>query len=96
MEYFNSSFSRRVITRYAKKGGKLWIRIFPDKPVTFRAAETRMGSGKGNVEYWVAVVKPGKILYEISGINNLVAKSALKTAGYKMPVRTRVLNNVGL
>lgn len=83
---------RRVITRYAKKGGKLWIRIFPDKPVTFRAAETRMGSGKGNVEYWVAVVKPGKILYEIGGINNVVAKSALKTAGYKMPVRTRVLS----
>lgn len=85
---------RRVITRYARRGGKLWIRIFPDKPVTFRAAETRMGSGKGNVEYWVAVVKPGKVLYEISGISSLIAKSALKTAGYKMPVKTRILSKV--
>lgn len=84
-------FRRRVITRYAKRGGKLWIRIFPDKPVTFRAAETRMGSGKGNVEYWVAVVKPGKILYEVMGISELVAKSALKVAAYKMPVKTRIL-----
>lgn len=84
-------FIRRVITRYAKRGGKLWIRIFPDKPVTFRAAETRMGSGKGNVEYWVAVVKPGKILYEIMGIPELIAKYSLKTAGYKMPVKTRII-----
>nr|YP_009144913.1 ribosomal protein L16 [Euglenaria anabaena]AKJ83360.1 ribosomal protein L16 [Euglenaria anabaena] len=83
--------ARRVITRYARRGGKLWIRIFPDKPVTFRAAETRMGSGKGNVEYWVAVVKPGKVLYEITGISELVAKSALKTAAYKMPVKTRII-----
>nr|YP_010700388.1 ribosomal protein L16 [Phacus arnoldii]WCH63585.1 ribosomal protein L16 [Phacus arnoldii] len=83
--------ARRVITRYARRGGKLWIRIFPDKPVTFRAAETRMGSGKGNVEYWVAVVKPGKVLYEISGISELLSKSALKVAAYKMPVKTRIL-----
>nr|YP_010700463.1 ribosomal protein L16 [Strombomonas costata]WCH63602.1 ribosomal protein L16 [Strombomonas costata] len=83
--------ARRVITRYARRGGKLWIRIFPDKPVTFRAAETRMGSGKGNVEYWVAVVKPGKILYEVTGVASLVAKSSLKTAGYKMPVKTRII-----
>lgn len=69
----------------------MWIRIFPDKTVTARAAETRMGSGKGNVEFWVAVVKPGKILYEISGISNNVSKSALKTAGYKMPIKTRIL-----
>jgi large subunit ribosomal protein L16 len=69
----------------------LWIRIFPDKPVTFRAAETRMGSGKGNVEYWVAVVKSGKILYEIKGISELVAKSSLKVAAYKMPVKTRII-----
>lgn len=82
---------RRVITRYARRGGKLWIRIFPDKPVTFRAAETRMGSGKGNVEYWVAVVKPGKILYEVTGVAYSIAKSSLKTAGYKMPVKTRVI-----
>lgn len=84
--------ARRVITRYARKGGKLWIRIFPDKPVTFRAAETRMGSGKGNVEFWVAVVKPGKILFEISGIPEITSKSCLKTAGYKMPVKTRVIS----
>jgi large subunit ribosomal protein L16 len=74
---------RRVITRYSKKGGKLWIRIFPDKPVTFRAAETRMGSGKGNVEYWVSVVKPGKMLYEVNGIPEFIAKSSLKIAGHK-------------
>nr|YP_009538751.1 ribosomal protein L16 [Lepocinclis ovum]AYQ93737.1 ribosomal protein L16 [Lepocinclis ovum] len=83
--------SRRVITRYVRKGGKLWIRIFPDKPVTFRAAETRMGSGKGNVEYWVAVVKPGKVLYEVSGISDSMSKSALRIAAYKMPVLTRIL-----
>lgn len=82
---------RRVITRYVRRGGKLWIRVFPDKPVTFRAAETRMGSGKGNVEYWVAVVKPGKILYEITGVTESVAISVLKVASYKMPVKTRVI-----
>lgn len=87
----NKYFVRRVITRYAKRGGKLWIRIFPDKPVTFRAAETRMGSGKGNVEYWVAVVKPGKILYEVIGISEIVAKSSLKIAAYKMPIKTRII-----
>ena len=85
---------RRVITRYSRRDGKLWIRIFPDKPVTFRAAETRMGSGKGNVEYWVAVVKPGKILYEVKGIPDLVAKSSLKIAAYKMPIKTRVISKV--
>jgi large subunit ribosomal protein L16 len=83
--------ARRVITRYARRGGKLWIRIFPDKPVTFRAAETRMGSGKGNVEFWVAVVKPGKVLFEIQGVSEIVAKSSLKTAAYKMPIKTRVI-----
>lgn len=86
--------ARRVITRYTKRGGKLWIRIFPDRPVTFRAAETRMGSGKGNVEYWVAVVKPGKILYEIKGVPELTAKSSLKIAAYKMPVKTRILAKI--
>lgn len=84
--------ARRVITRYARRGGKLWIRIFPDKPVTFRAAETRMGSGKGNVEYWVAVVKPGRILFEVTGISDNIARSCLKTAGYKMPLKTRVIS----
>jgi large subunit ribosomal protein L16 len=86
--------ARRVITRYSKKGGKLWIRIFPDKPVTFRAAETRMGSGKGNVEYWVSVVKPGKMLYEVNGIPEFIAKSSLKIAGHKMPVKTRVIKRI--
>ena len=86
--------ARRVITRTARRGGKLWIRVFPDKPVTFRAAETRMGSGKGNVEYWVAVVKPGKVLYEITGVAELVARSAMKTASYKMPVKTRIITKI--
>lgn len=84
--------NRRVITRYSKRDGKLWIRIFPDKPVTFRAAETRMGSGKGNVEYWVAVVKPGKILYEVKGLSSTIAKSSLRIAAYKMPVKTRIIS----
>ena len=86
--------ARRVITRTARRGGKLWIRVFPDTPVTFRAAETRMGSGKGNVEYWVAVVKPGKVLYEITGVAELVARSAMKTASYKMPVKTRIISKI--
>lgn len=71
---------RRAITRYARRGGKLWIRIFPDKPITMRPAETRMGSGKGSPEYWVSVVKPGRILYEISGIPETVARAAMRTA----------------
>nr|ALP86083.1 ribosomal protein L16 [Phacus orbicularis] len=83
--------ARRVISRYSRRGGKLWIRIFPDKPVTFRAAETRMGSGKGNVEYWVAVVKPGKIIYEVGGVSPSLSILALKIASYKMPVKTRIL-----
>ena len=83
--------ARRVITRYARRGGKLWIRIFPDKPVTFRAAETRMGSGKGNVEFWVAVIKPGKVLFEVQGVSEILAKSSLKTAAYKMSIKTRII-----
>lgn len=82
---------RRVITRYARRGGKLWIRIFPDKPVTMRPAETRMGSGKGSPEYWVAVVKPGKILYELKGIPETVARAALRIASYKMPIKTQFI-----
>src|SRR5579875_1794310 len=82
---------RRAITRYARRGGKLWIRIFPDKPITMRPAETRMGSGKGSPEYWVSVVKPGRILYEISGIPETVAKAAMKIAAYKMPIRTQFI-----
>lgn len=82
---------RRVLTRYVRRGGKLWIRIFPDKPVTMRAAGSRMGSGKGNPEYWVAVVHPGKILYEITGITETIARQALRIASYKMPIKTKFL-----
>jgi large subunit ribosomal protein L16 len=82
---------RRVLTRYVRRNGKLWIRLFPDKPVTMRAAESRMGSGKGTPEYWVSVVKPGKIIYEISGVTNLIAKQALRIAGHKMPVKTKIV-----
>lgn len=85
---------RRVLTRYVRRNGKLWIRIFPDKPVTMRAAESRMGSGKGTPEYWVSVVKPGKIIYEIKGVPTLVAKQALKTAGHKMPIKTQIIFNL--
>ena len=82
---------RRAMTRYAKRGGKLWIRIFPDKPITMRPAETRMGSGKGAPEYWVAVVKPGRILYEMSGVSETIARSAMRIASYKMPIKTQFL-----
>ena len=82
---------RRAITRYARRGGKLWIRIFPDKPITMRPAETRMGSGKGSPEYWVSVVKPGRILYEISGVPETVARAAMRIAAYKMPIRTQFI-----
>lgn len=79
---------RRVLTRYVRRHGKLWIRVFPDKPVTLRAAESRMGSGKGSPEYWVGVVKPGKIIYELNGLNRPNAWRALRIAGHKMPVKT--------
>ena len=82
---------RRSMTRYAKKGGKLWIRVFPDKPITARAAESRMGSGKGAPDYWVAVVKPGRVLYELAGIPEETARHAMKLAAYKMPVRTKII-----
>jgi large subunit ribosomal protein L16 len=82
---------RRVLTRYVRRNGKLWIRIFPDKPITMRPAETRMGSGKGAPEYWVAVVKPGKIIYEIRGISENLARKALGIAAYKMPVKTQFI-----
>lgn len=82
---------RRAITRYVRRGGKLWIRIFPDKPITMRPAETRMGSGKGAPEYWVAVVKPGRILYEITGVSENLARAAMRIASYKMPIKTQFL-----
>ena len=79
---------RRAMTRYARRGGKLWIRVFPDKPVTMRPAESRMGSGKGSPEYWVAVIKPGKILYEMKGVSEVIARAAMRIASYKMPIKT--------
>lgn len=81
--------ARVAITRQAKKGCKLWIRIFPDKPITRKPAETRMGKGKGNPEFWVAVVKPGRILYEVSGISEDVAKEAFRLASQKLPIATK-------
>nr|YP_009396451.1 ribosomal protein L16 [Polysiphonia scopulorum]ARW65637.1 ribosomal protein L16 [Polysiphonia scopulorum] len=83
--------TRRTITRYVKRGGKLWIRVFPDKPVTARPAETRMGSGKGSPEYWVAVVKPRHIIFEISGVPENVAKEAMRLASYKLPIKTKFI-----
>lgn len=81
--------SRRAMTRYIRRGGKIWIRIFPDKPVTMRPAETRMGSGKGSPEYWVAVVKPGRILFEIAGVPEATAREAMRLAMYKLPIKTK-------
>lgn len=81
--------SRRAITNYVRRGGKVWIRIFPDTPVTQKPAETRMGSGKGAPEYWVAVVKPGRILFELAGVREDVAKEALLRAAFKLPVKSR-------
>lgn len=81
--------ARIAITRHVKRGCKVWIRIFPDKPITKKPAETRMGKGKGSPEYWVAVVKPGRILYEMSGVSEEVARSALRLAAYKLPVATK-------
>jgi len=81
--------ARIAMTRYVKRGGKVWIRIFPDKPVTKKPAETRMGKGKGNPEEWVAVVKPGRILYEMEGVTPAVARSALRLAAHKLPMSTR-------
>lgn len=81
--------ARIAITRHVKRGGQVWTRIFPDKPITKKPAETRMGKGKGNPEYWVAVVKPGRILYEMDGVTPEVAKEALRLAAYKLPVATK-------
>ncbi|WP_460202630.1 50S ribosomal protein L16 [Scytonema sp. NUACC21] len=83
--------SRRAMTRYIRRGGKIWIRIFPDKPVTMRPAETRMGSGKGSPEYWVAVIKPGRILFEIAGVPEATAREAMRLAAYKLPIKTKFI-----
>jgi large subunit ribosomal protein L16 len=83
--------ARIAMTRHVKRGGKVWIRVFPDKPVTAKPAETRMGSGKGNPEFWVAVVKPGRILFELGGVNEALARAALERAIQKLPIRARVV-----
>jgi large subunit ribosomal protein L16 len=81
--------ARRAMTRYIKRGGNIWIKVFPDKPVTEKPAETRMGSGKGSPEYWVAVVKPGRILFEMGGVTEEVAREAMRLASYKLPIKTK-------
>jgi len=88
--------TRRTITRYTKRGGKLWIKIFPDKSVTARAAESRMGSGKGAVDYWVATVKPGTVIFELAGVPLEVAQVAMKLAAYKLPIKTKFITKEGL
>ena len=83
--------ARIAMTRYTKRGGKVWIKIFPDKPVTAKPAETRMGSGKGSPEYWVAVVKPGRVMFEIAGVSEEVAREALRLASHKLPIKTKIV-----
>ena len=83
--------ARIAMTRYTKRGGQVWIKIFPDKPVTEKPAETRMGSGKGSPEYWVAVVKPGRVMFEIAGVSEEVAREALRLASHKLPIKTKVI-----
>jgi large subunit ribosomal protein L16 len=88
--------ARRAMTRYARRGGRVWIRIYPDKSVTARAAETRMGGGKGPVDHWVAVVKPGRIIFEMSGVPDEVAREALRLAASKLPMGTRIVSRQAL
>ena len=83
--------ARVAMTRYTKRGGQVWIKIFPDKPVTQKPAETRMGSGKGSPEYWVAVVKPGRVLFEIAGVSEEAAREALRLASHKLPCKTKIV-----
>ena len=83
--------ARIAMTRYTKRGGQVWIKIFPDKPVTQKPAETRMGSGKGSPEYWVAVVKPGRVMFEIAGVPEDVAREALRLASHKLPIKTKIV-----
>ncbi|HMQ53202.1 MAG TPA: 50S ribosomal protein L16 [Anaerolineae bacterium] len=88
--------ARRAIVRYVRRGGKVWIRVFPDKPVTKKAAETRMGSGKGAVDHWVAVIKPGRVLFEITGVPEESAREAMRLASHKLPIKSQfVSRNVG-
>ena len=83
--------ARIAMTRYTKRGGQVWIKIFPDKSVTMRAADSRMGSGKGNHEHWVAVVKPGRVMFEIAGVSEEVAREALRLASHKLPIKTKIV-----
>ncbi len=83
--------ARIAMTRYTKRGGQVWIKIFPDKPVTQKPAETRMGSGKGSPEYWVAVVKPGRVMFEIAGVSEDAAREALRLGSHKLPIRTKIV-----
>ncbi|MDO4976033.1 MAG: 50S ribosomal protein L16 [Eubacteriales bacterium] len=88
--------ARIAMTRHMKRGGKVWIKIFPDKPVTAKPAETRMGSGKGSLEYWVAVVKPGRVMFEVAGVSEEVAREALRLAMHKLPVRCKIMSRADL
>ena len=88
--------ARIAMTRYTKRGGQVWIKIFPHKPVTEKPAETRMGSGKGSPEYWVAVVKPGRVMFEMAGVTEEVAREAMRLAGYKLPVKTKFVKKEDL
>ena len=88
--------ARVAMTRYMKRGGKVWINIFPDKPVTQKPAETRMGSGKGNPEKWVAVVKPGRVMFEVAGVPEEVAKEAMRLAAHKLPIRTKFVSRTDI
>ena len=88
--------ARIAINRYMNRGGKVWIKIFPDKPVTAQPAETRMGKGKGNLEYWVAVVKPGRVMFEISGVSEEIAKEALRLAVHKLPIKCKIVSREAL
>ena len=88
--------ARIAMTRYIKRGGQVWIKIFPDKPVTTKPAETRMGSGKGTLEYWVAVVKPGRVMFEISGVSEELAKEALRLATHKLPCKCKIVSKADL
>lgn len=87
--------ARIAMTRYVKRGGKIWIRIFPDKPITKKPAETRMGKGKGSPEYWVAVIKPGRVLYEMGGVDESVAREAFRLASFKLPLATKFVAREG-
>ena len=88
--------ARIAMTRFIKRGGKVWINIFPHKPITQKPAETRMGSGKGSVEYWVAVVKPGRVMFEMSGVDETIAREAMRLAGHKLPIKTKFVKKADL